>query len=73
MSLEALKEMWQSAWTRFNYADTPLLVEAAIFEMLAAERRMQEAEEEMVLGGIGSDNPCQKKRNSLCDYRQNGA
>lgn len=51
MSQDELKSMWESAWTRFNYADTPLLIDAAIFEMLAIERRMQEATE----AGIGNE------------------
>lgn len=42
----------ESAVTKFNYADTPLLVDAAIFEMCAIERRMQEAEEAEAVGGI---------------------
>jgi len=45
-----LLEMLESAKTKFNYADTPLLVDAAIFEMCAIERRIQEAEEEGVAG-----------------------
>ena len=48
--MNKLSDALESATTKFNYADTPLLVEAAIFEMLAVERRMQEAEEEIFIG-----------------------
>ncbi len=48
--MQKLQSMLESALDKFNYADTPLLVDAAIFEMCVVERRLQEAEEEAAVG-----------------------
>lgn len=52
MYTEKLQSQMESSLDKFNFADTPLLVDAAIFEMCTIERRVQEAEEEAAVGRI---------------------